>query len=114
MHVAGDQLTPHIEVIDIGDGFLLFDDRARAQDMPKWLATKEDVAQYVSEHSTEDEFYAVGDWLKGVLSKLGIDKPCLPCAQRQAKLNRVFSRRSNDNSDKQVRKRQRDARKKQR
>jgi hypothetical protein len=109
----GERLTPNIEVIEIDNGFLLFDDRGRPEDMPFWFGTREEVARYVSKHSTEAEFYAVGDWVKRALNKLGIDRPCLPCAKRQAKLNRTFRRPAKD-PIKQSRKRTRMARRRQR
>jgi hypothetical protein len=75
-----------------GGQFSVSDDRVRGG-QPFIVEDELHLAAYIHQHSSEPDFYPLGDLVHGTLQKLGIKKPCLPCAHRQAKLNRLLKRR---------------------
>lgn len=81
--------TPHIRSVVAPNGVIWVEDDRK--DPPVFTLKNElELARYVHQHSSDDGFYAIGDLVHKAFETVGIKKPCLPCAERQARLNRLL------------------------
>lgn len=78
--------TPTIASLPFDGGYFILDDREGTS----WVETKEELARYIAERSPEAGFVPLGTIIKKVLATIGVKRDCLPCAERQAKLDRLI------------------------
>jgi hypothetical protein len=83
-------ITEHISITELPDGrYFVFNGVTGDQHR----FTEPTLIDYLQRHVTSPNHVPLGDYLHKFLKGLGI-KGCLPCAERQARLNRVLGRRS--------------------
>lgn len=79
------QHTPDIESVEIADGRYLVHNRATGTSA---TMTRMQLADYIRRHAQSPEHVPIGDYLHEGLKRIGFTG-CLPCAERQAALNRL-------------------------
>jgi hypothetical protein len=85
------QHTAHVRSVPAQmGGFLVVDDREATG--AKWVKDELELAVFVHEHSQDEEYVPIGTGIHRLLVKMGVKKPCLPCAERQAWLDRLVKR----------------------
>lgn len=84
------QFDAHTLVIDDPPGVLVDDDR---EEEPRWFESREAAARYLASRQANPDYLPLGTLAKRVLERFGLKKDCLPCARRQAKLDRLVRRR---------------------
>lgn len=81
-------VTESISVTELPDGRYHVTNNGEHITMPGL-----DLIPYLSKHVTSQEHIPLGDYLHKLLKGFGFSS-CLPCVERQAKLNRVIRRPS--------------------
>lgn len=84
------QHTPDIWSRQLESGlYEVHDERKRTV----YRMSRHQLADYIRKHARSEEHVPIGDYLHEGLRRVGFTG-CLPCAERQAKLNRMVRRRS--------------------
>jgi len=83
--------TTHIQSVVLPSGVVWVKDDRRTPPVFT-LESELELACYVHQNSTDEEYVPLGDMLHGLFEKLGVRKPCLPCAERQAWLNQLLKK----------------------
>lgn len=86
--------TRHIQSIGpLSDGQIWVRDDRFNDNQPFPVGDELHLAAYIHQHSTDADYYPLGDVVHKALERVGFVKPCLPCAERQARMNRWLRRR---------------------
>lgn len=84
------QHTAHIYSTPMGDGSYYIENTQTGEHFTS--RDVESIARYIRSYSQSPDHYPLGTFVHSALEKVGITRDCLPCAERQAYLDRLIRR----------------------